>query len=386
MPPLDPRSLIIVAGLLGLLCGFMLLVMRRSFPASIHGISEWGLGNIFFFTAALLTGLRGILPDLLSVVIGNSVLLGGVLLVHVGLLRFLDRAVPWRRLLALLGVAVLYLTWFALVQPEYLPRLLMVTAFNTVFFLYNAVTIVRVMEPSFANRFSAAGMFMIVIVCGTRFLTLFAEDQPSASLLAATPLQQAYLAGYSVSVLFITLGVILMVNDRLRTTLEHLAFRDSLSGAYNRRAFLEIAERELARADRRQRTIALLMMDLDHFKSVNDRHGHAAGDRVIVDFCRRVGALLRRQDIFARYGGEEFVVLLPDTARDEAHTVAQRICSSVAAPGGEERLPLYTVSIGLATLAGAANESIASLIGRADAALYRAKENGRNRVEEALAA
>jgi diguanylate cyclase (GGDEF)-like protein len=121
------------------------------------------------------------------------------------------------------------------------------------------------------------------------------------------------------------------------------------------------------------------MFDLDHFKSVNDRFGHAVGDRVIVDFVQRTKGLLRSVDSIGRYGGEEFIALLPETTMAEARIVAERICKGVASTSSEG-LPAYTVSIGLA-VATRGDEDAEMLLSRADEALYLAKANGRNRVE-----
>jgi diguanylate cyclase (GGDEF)-like protein/PAS domain S-box-containing protein len=166
-----------------------------------------------------------------------------------------------------------------------------------------------------------------------------------------------------------------------RSELERLSRHDPLTGLLNRREFDERATRELRRASRRQSPTCVAMLDLDHFKSVNDRFGHALGDRVL----RRVAAILqtevRRDDVVARYGGEEFIILLPETALDESTAVIERVRSAVASePWNEIRAGLaLTLSAGLAELAR--SETLASLIDRADQLLYRAKRGGRNRVE-----
>jgi diguanylate cyclase (GGDEF)-like protein len=123
--------------------------------------------------------------------------------------------------------------------------------------------------------------------------------------------------------------------------------------------------------------MALLMLDLDHFKAVNDQHGHLVGDQVILNFVARTSSLLRQIDSFGRYGGEEFIVLLPETNPSEAMVVAERIRAAVATPN---ELPAYTVSIGVTTRSYG-DTTVDELLARADKALYQAKANGRNRVE-----
>jgi diguanylate cyclase (GGDEF)-like protein/PAS domain S-box-containing protein len=161
-----------------------------------------------------------------------------------------------------------------------------------------------------------------------------------------------------------------------------LATTDALTGIANRRCLLEHVEQELARFRRSRQPGALLMLDLDHFKRINDRHGHAAGDAVLKHFAALMQSHLRRIDFVGRLGGEEFVIVLADTPASGARVFAERLCEAVAAQAlvtgdGELR---YTVSIGVAPFADA-DAGTHALLARADAALYRAKQNGRNRVE-----
>jgi diguanylate cyclase (GGDEF)-like protein len=142
----------------------------------------------------------------------------------------------------------------------------------------------------------------------------------------------------------------------------------------------ELAEAELARAARYQHPICLAMLDLDHFKSINDRFGHAVGDDALKLFAKTASASMRGTDVFGRLGGEEFVAILPGTAAD-ARLVAERVRLAFRLAGDEisgHRIAA-TVSVGIAE--AAAPVEIASLLARADAALYRATANGRNRVE-----
>lgn len=160
-----------------------------------------------------------------------------------------------------------------------------------------------------------------------------------------------------------------------------LANIDTLTGALSRRNFLNLAEQELARSTRYQLPLMLLMLDLDHFKLINDRHGHAAGDAVLHGFVQTMMAVLRESDLIGRIGGEEFAVLLPNTTHEGGRALAQRIIESVRASPVDvcgEHIH-YTVSIGAGCLS--TETSFATLLGLADAALYRAKNAGRDRLE-----
>ncbi|WP_157269436.1 sensor domain-containing diguanylate cyclase [Azohydromonas aeria] len=181
-------------------------------------------------------------------------------------------------------------------------------------------------------------------------------------------------------------GVFQDITERKRheAELQRLATTDELTGVLNRRAFLDEVERELARFQRHGHAGALLMLDLDHFKQVNDRHGHAAGDAVLVQVCAALRERLRRSDRIGRLGGEEFALLLPETPAEGAAVLAESLRREVAAleigtPAGPLRV---TASIGVAAFA-ASEADAAALLGRADRALYAAKALGRNRVARA---
>jgi diguanylate cyclase (GGDEF)-like protein/PAS domain S-box-containing protein len=163
-----------------------------------------------------------------------------------------------------------------------------------------------------------------------------------------------------------------------------LANIDMLTGALSRRNFLNLADQELARSNRYGLPLMVLMLDLDHFKGINDRYGHAAGDKVLQGFVSTVTDVLRESDLIGRLGGEEFAVLLPNTTMEGGRALAQRIIDSVRDSTVEvngQRIP-YTVSVGAGCLSGEPN--FAALLAQADAALYRAKESGRDRLEVSL--
>ncbi len=162
--------------------------------------------------------------------------------------------------------------------------------------------------------------------------------------------------------------------------LRELATRDPLTGLWNRRHFLELAEREVKRVARAEGKLALCTLDADHFKRVNDAHGHAVGDRVLVAIARAAASALRTTDVLARVGGEEFHVLLPDTDAEGAHAVAERMRRAIAEVNvaSETGSPIRaSVSIGVTVQR--AGDDLEAVLRRADDALYRAKQQGRNR-------
>ncbi len=159
-----------------------------------------------------------------------------------------------------------------------------------------------------------------------------------------------------------------------------LKITDGLTGLPNRRRFMEVLSAEIPRARRHRRDLALVMMDIDHFKSVNDSLGHLAGDHVLRELANVVSLQVRQGEVFARYGGEEFVLLLPETNGEQARQTAERVRAKVESctfQFADRRIPV-TVSMGIGAFQGDMDEQ--ALIEAADRNLYKAKELGRNRV------
>lgn len=180
----------------------------------------------------------------------------------------------------------------------------------------------------------------------------------------------------------LTVASVNAARNHLLATLNHAADHDALTGVLNRSAFLRRGRRQLDQCREDDVPVAAMMLDLDHFKSVNDRHGHAAGDAVLATFARRVRTHLREDGLFGRFGGEEFAVLLPGVDADAALAVGERLRHIASEPVmlDDGRALDVTVSVGVATSAGNRLTRLEDLLHQADNALYRAKAMGRNRV------
>jgi diguanylate cyclase (GGDEF)-like protein len=180
-------------------------------------------------------------------------------------------------------------------------------------------------------------------------------------------------------------GRLLKVKNQLEDQageLERQAKTDPLTGISNRRHFFELAEREMSRSRRSDKPLALMMLDIDRFKHINDTYGHDMGDEVLKALCATSLGMIRNIDIFARLGGEEFAIMLPETTKAQAQTVAERLREKlsetyVLLPKGDRMT--FTVSIGVSSIT-ARTDNIESLLKLADIALYKAKRTGRNRV------
>ncbi len=178
-------------------------------------------------------------------------------------------------------------------------------------------------------------------------------------------------------------------HDRLHQMLDNsvsLAYTDALTGIYNRRYMDAHLARKILEIANTQKPVSVMMFDIDHFKRVNDTYGHASGDEVLKAMAQRVSGGIRDFDLLARYGGEEFVVIMPSTPAELSVMVAERLCCKIAAEpfeaSGSEALLRITASIGVATTTDP-EETAEALLGRADAALYQAKNGGRNQVRSA---
>lgn len=168
-----------------------------------------------------------------------------------------------------------------------------------------------------------------------------------------------------------------LAEERLR----RLATLDGLTGLYNRRHFFELAEAEIERSKRHGHATSVAMLDVDHFKAVNDELGHAAGDVVLVALASRVRERVRKEDVVARYGGEEFVVLFPETRLEDARTTLERIRAAVMSAPIETSVGSRTVTVSIGLAERREGEPLGDVLRRADVALYAAKESGRNRLE-----
>ena len=157
---------------------------------------------------------------------------------------------------------------------------------------------------------------------------------------------------------------------------------DGLTGIANHRSFHEMLAREIARSDRNKSDFALVLIDIDDFKNINDKHGHLVGDAVIKNLSSRISSIIRKGDLFARQGGEEFSLVLPDTSIPGAKVLSQRVCSAISAQPFEffQTSVPYTISLGLSIYSGVTPRTKDELIADADEALYHSKKSGKNRV------
>lgn len=333
--------------------------------------------------AWVMLGLRGRVDDWLSVLVANAVMLVAYAMA-VQALRVLLGAPSRLRVVAVASVAAwLGIAWFALVTPDFQARVLCASA---VILLDLALLIMPLCESlrrdsSTAKRVLLATLLIAVVMVLWRDADPLLSTQPSTGLLAHTPVNAVYMMFSAMQPLFTSIGFLLLYNETMQAELKLLARTDPLTGVNNRLALVEAIGRLLDAAGRNARPLGVLMLDVDHFKAVNDRFGHGGGDRVLLSLVERIQRGLGAGDVIGRVGGEEFVVLSPGSGVAATRALGERIraevaCMQVVVDGHALGM---TVSVGVTEAVPGADDATA-LLQRADAALYAAKRAGRNRV------
>ena len=363
--------------------GLMSLVMyqlKRSYPVSIKGLGEWSGALLILFVGGILVVGRGHLPDLVAISVSSLLMWLGVYLTLRGTQRFFGvtpNGLPWLICIAAMsGVQV----WFTLVQPSYHMRLILTTLVVAGLSGAHAWLIFRQRPLSPAQGLALGVLLLLTAAQLVRLVTSFSDSfSEKIEFFDTSGLQLFYIASFSFALLLFAISAVLMATERLRIELERIANHDSLTHAFTRRYMDTWCNAELSRCRRHGRNMAVLMLDLDHFKKINDTYGHPVGDQTLIRFVTQVNILLRPPDMLGRYGGEEFLLLLPDTSEATALVVAERIRAACEQTQTE---PRFTVSIGLTTIQGN-SDTLETLTARADQAVYQAKAQGRNRVETA---
>ncbi|MCX7946740.1 MAG: GGDEF domain-containing protein [Hydrogenophilus sp.] len=373
-----------------------LFFLTRWQSRPIPGLDRWTLGQLFFFLSTISFATRGtLLPQLPSILFGNGFLLAALASLYTGTTRFFAQPTPrWPWLLLVIDLTVI--AFFAAIQPDYRWRVLTISLTAALIQIAHWRVVWQNDRTSIVAKLLLLSLSLSALAFTLRALAT-PWDAPDTPLFSSQPHQNLYLFAQSFLNMFLGLSLALFAIQKVLTDLERLSFQDPLTGAFNRRAFAAEAVRQIAMQERSGEPISFLVLDIDYFKSINDRYGHATGDRVLRDLVARTNQQLRSSDTLSRHGGEEFIVILPATTPEEALAIAERIRLAIEAPSSN--LPPYTVSIGVATLyqdpaQAGINRTLTpssdqttkrtarfeSAIQRADEALYRAKREGRNRV------
>jgi len=380
---LDVNTLFTVTIYVEAVLGLLLLFVWVQNTA-IHAVAWWGFAHLIRAASVVLFGMYGSAPDLISIDLANALLFTSFAVTWTGARVFDGR--PVEPVYLVTGAVLWLLVCRLPVLAEALDtRSLIATSIVTTYTWLTAYEFWQGRSEPLISRWPA--IFML-FAHGALFLL----RTPLVALLPFAPtnrmLGSVWLTVLSFEALLFTISIafILLAMAKERTELRHrtAAMVDPLTGIANRRAFLQDAAQLAKRHSAKPRPTAVLLIDLDHFKSINDRFGHALGDRALEVFADAARQSVRSSDLLGRLGGEEFAAVLSDTTRDKALAVAERIRESFAkaAQEVEGRPVCATVSIGLAHCENVALD-VAEQLAQADQALYFAKERGRNRVEVA---
>jgi diguanylate cyclase (GGDEF)-like protein len=381
---IDLATVALFGALQALLLAPLLLAATRAYTGVARAsLRLWAVVLGLQALGWVLAALRGQVSDWMSIVLANGVLMVSYALTAHALRMLLH--VPPRRLL-LVGIGSLGwlgIAWFAVVMPDFRMRVY-IAALALGAYL---VLLTWPLRHALLRGGSTAQRVMLLVLAAAaavwcwRLGEMVLGIDPSRGLLDATPINTAIMIYSAVEPVLASIGFLLMYNEVVQAELHRLARTDPLTGTLNRLALDEEARRLFREAGEHARELATLMIDADHFKAINDRFGHASGDRVLAALATCIGGHLRRPDVLGRAGGEEFLVLLPDTDAAGAGALAERIRQRVAQlyPQLDGETPAITISIGVAARQPQDRHADA-LIHRADRALYAAKRAGRNRV------
>lgn len=378
---LDIRTLSLVSVLFALLFGVGLAAFSGQ-QRRFKGLSAIAIGDFCLAGGFALIALRGHVPDMLSIVAANALILAGFALYLEGVLRFREQPSFLRWTGPLLLVVLLpLLRYYTLVEPDVSARIVWLSSFLAALSALCALRLLKAKQDDpFLPRLMTAAPF-----------ALFAAFSVVRALWTngAAPLPSFLEAGHVHALAFLladcllmlsSFGFLWMTSARLELELRQEARTDQLTRLYNRRALQEAAVREMARAKRHGLNFSVILVDVDRFKHINDKLGHQAGDLVLKAVAAALKDNLRVQDMAARFGGEEFMLLLPDTDAAGAKQVAEKLRQavqdlSVHVKGTVVEL---TASFGVAALGR--GWDFEDLLRRADQAMYQAKTLGRNRV------
>ncbi len=367
---------------------------------------QWALSAFTGGAAALITAYSGSLPHFVGTVVDNTLTVASLAFIHRGTAMLVGTRYDDRAYLACVALALAGFAWFTYGYPSLACRIGLISALRGLF--YGATLLTLLNRPGLpagtrhlCDILALAGAWSLVrlatIVMSGDHVTNFLEGGATyAVMFAVSGILHMLVNAFQFRLeseqvrdeLAAHAGRLQEKRDMLQAVvaertaeLTRLATTDSLTGIANRRHFIERGRQELERATRYRQPLAILLLDIDHFKQVNDNFGHPAGDKLLQLVAHACQSSARHVDFAGRLGGEEFALLMPETGAIAAHLAAERLRRAIAgiAPAQSGVLLPVTASFGVASL-NAHDTSLDTLLARADAALYRAKNGGRNRV------
>ncbi|MES2182047.1 MAG: diguanylate cyclase [Pseudomonadota bacterium] len=381
---LDVRTIMVLFAMLSIMFSGLILLAGLH-TRSISSVKQWsiaslcigiGLGFTYFFYAPTPSAKY-------AVVFGTALIAAGVALQFTGLQSFKSHRIYMWSAIFFVGVATFQTYWFEFLHPDIKSRSIANSFLLSIG--YAACASVLLIRTKFQLKavswFTGLSFALLSAVMLMRVILISQSSLETYSLYSITPINPVTFVITCILQLCVTFGFLLMLNHQLVAEIEKIASRDMLTGAFNRRQLEEEITRLQSWCKRTGNTFSLMLIDVDNFKFINDNYGHPNGDEVLRKLTNIAVASIRAEDYFARYGGDEFCILLPSTRADKALILANRLreayASTTFAFGG--KTVKSSISIGIAD-SSRAGLDYKNLISTADQALYRAKQDGRNKV------
>ncbi len=308
---LDSRTMMVMIAVLALLLSG-LLALAGLHARNVRGVGLWALASLCI-SLSLGLAILPITPATAGwwLVLGSVLISGSSVLQYLGIRAFMEKELDWRFPILIVVIVLIQTILFSVVDPDINIRVIA----NSVAFIAINVACARMLlvpaQPPLRTAYwlTGASFAIIALMLVVRVVVLsFSLGRPY-TLYSALPINDMTFFIIIVAELCLSFGFVLMLNYRLAGELQHLAERDVLTGAFNRRSLEGEAERMLARASRTMVPLTVMMIDVDHFKTINDTYGHAVGDEVLKQLSSIAQKTIRAGDYFARYGGEEFCIL-----------------------------------------------------------------------------
>ena len=379
---LDNHTLIFSLMLVSAMMSVGMFVVSRQ--NEHEGLRHWGSAMAAMALGWALVEARGLIPDIASVMLANILFSTAISLKIAAIYEYRD--LPWPRWPCIMPVVVIVVV-FSVLPPHDLRGHIVA---NSLIYGVQLGTLAFALYEDRATRAGHAWWLIFLATVGALPIMLlrglgayfghlkFADLQ---SQVAPNGVQLITFVFIMVMTILGSLGFILMIKERSDREVRKLALTDPLTGVLNRRAFVDHAEQELAFAQRNRLPLSVIMLDVDHFKAVNDRYGHLVGDLVLVNLVRHLARRLRAQDVIGRYGGEEFCILLPGTSDAGVHAAAESLRQVVESATFAEDISM-TISLGISVYTPSPEYrgiEFSAMLEDADSALYQAKREGRNR-------
>lgn len=380
---LDAKTIFVLTTLFSALIAVVFFSIHRGVYAVVGGVLSlaWAYGLYTFFALLLLA--RHLIHPLFSVVLADTLFCLSLILILDGVCRIKGRPVYSRLYRWYLSVCFILFCFFTFISPDFTARLLV--AMVSIVLIFGRVLWILIREPIRQWRMGEWILSVsLLISVSTAVITAISqiESREHLSILAYQGAQAHYLTVNLLATVFIAFGLIVITQDNLRRDLERLASYDALTGVLTRRVILSLLDKSIAKVARSGRPLAIMMIDLDHFKRINDNFGHRVGDQVLSEMLAAIDGALRKETYIGRYGGEEFLVVMPDTNMEQLLEVSERI-RRVAAETSvitQEHTIHCTISIGAMIIDSNNVNGLQDPVSRADKALYQAKLQGRNQV------